>query len=163
MPSIYASMTDPHHAPAVLARMARLYAEDHSGADIDTSRFPRTIDTLLARPHHGRIILCFADAAGINTPGAASAPAGYAIIIPFWSNEFGGTVALLDELYILPEFRGQGLGKGVLDLIERDRPFDAVAVLLEVSEKNAKARAFYEAIGLRARSNLVMTKVFESA
>jgi ribosomal protein S18 acetylase RimI-like enzyme len=153
--------TDHHHAPAILAMMARLYAEDHTGADIDTSRFPRTIDTLIASPHLGQIILCFAETPQNHAPRAS--PAGYAIIIPFWSNEFGGTVALLDELYILPEFRGQGLGKGVLDLIEHTRPFNAVAVLLEVSEKNAKARAFYEAIGLHARTNLVMTKVFEPA
>ncbi len=31
---------------------------------------------------------------------------GYALLANFWSNEWGGNVLFLDEIYLKPEFRG---------------------------------------------------------
>jgi len=53
-------------------------------------RVPETIRFLLAHPNHGRIILMFDD----------QNVAGYSIIIQHWSNEYGGTILLIDELYV---------------------------------------------------------------
>ena len=59
---------------------------------------------------------------------------GYCIITLFWSNEFGGTVAFLDELYIRPEYRGRGLGTRALAAIkEYSASLNCAAVRLEVN------------------------------
>jgi len=53
-----------------------------------------------------------------------------------------GTVKL-QQLYVLPEFHGQGVGKLLLKEIE-DSFFDAKQFVLEVEEKNNHAIGFYE-------------------
>jgi hypothetical protein len=35
---------------------------------------------------------------------------GYALLIPYWSNEFGGVLLFVDELFVLREVRNRGIG-----------------------------------------------------
>ncbi len=49
----------------------------------------------------------------------------------------------LHQLYVLPEFHGQGVGELLLKEIE-DSFFDAKHFFLEVEEKNTRAIRFYE-------------------
>jgi hypothetical protein len=30
---------------------------------------------------------------------------GYALLIPYWSNELGGTLLYVDEIFVIPEAR----------------------------------------------------------
>lgn len=75
---------------------------------------------------------------------------GYCLLVSFWSNEFGGEVCIVDELYIMPAFRRQGLAKELLESL-RDRselwPTTAVAIGLEVSPTNTAARQLFERHG----------------
>ena len=87
-----------------------------------------------------------------------TAVAGYALLIPYWSNEFGGIVVLLDELLVEQQFRGQGIGRAFLRFLDEHRPFEAVALALEVSPKNAGARALYESMGFEERKFRMMTR-----
>src|SRR5260370_30692488 len=80
-------MTDERSAPDVVAMMRAVYAEDGAASTADHRRFHLTIKRLLAEPSRGRIILI--------SEGAAIL--GYALLIPFWSNEFGGTLLFVDE------------------------------------------------------------------
>lgn len=137
------TMTDPAEADLVCGMMRSLYAED-APASGDTPRdFRATVEYLLSRPDHGRVVL-------IAEGGTVC---GYALLIPFWSNEMGGVVVTVDELYVLPEHRGRGLGRALFAVIGRDRPYDAVAVFLEVSAANSRARRLYEALGFVERTN----------
>jgi GNAT superfamily N-acetyltransferase len=75
---------------------------------------------------------------------------GYALLASFWSNEQGGEVCVIDELYFVPEARGHGVATGFLQALARgDLPWfsGAVALELEVTPKNARARALYQRLG----------------
>lgn len=142
----YVTMADDTHGDAVVAMMRGLYAEDPAAAPVDAARFPETIRVLLAHPERGRIVILM-EAADVR---------GYALLIPYWSNEFGGTLLFIDELFVLPDVRGRGLGRGLVEWVKAERPYDAVAVLLEVSPANVRARRLYESLGFVARANALL-------
>jgi GNAT superfamily N-acetyltransferase len=144
----FAAMVDLEHEVEVLAMMDALYGEDApAAAEVDRSRFPVTIRTLIAEPHRGRVIL-FMDGSTVR---------GYALLIPIWSNEFGGTVVLIDELFVKPQRRRQGIGGSFLRFVLDSPPFDAVAAVLEVSPTNDGARRLYESVGFIRRRNATYT------
>jgi ribosomal protein S18 acetylase RimI-like enzyme len=74
---------------------------------------------------------------------------GYALLIPFWSNELGGSVCVVDELFVLPEHRGQGHGQSLFAAIEQGDVWSApiVAIALGVTPNNDRARRLYERLG----------------
>ncbi len=77
---------------------------------------------------------------------------GYALLVAFWSNELGGEVCDVDELYVARDFRGRGHGAALFEAIERGDvwPAPAVAVALGVTPDNAGARRLYERLGFAA-------------
>ena len=81
--------------------------------------------------------------------------AGYALVAYYSSQEFGGKTALLDELYIKPDMRGQGIAKKVFALIEAD---GAVKCRLEVEPDNKRAIRLYESLGYETFDYLQMYK-----
>jgi GNAT superfamily N-acetyltransferase len=148
MPSIqYIGMKDHAQADNVMHMMNRLYAEDQAASEVDPTRFPETIRTLLTQPERGQILL-FCDGQAIH---------GYALLIPYWSNEYGGNVLFVDELFVIAGSRGRGIGRGLFAFIAQERPFDAVALFLEVSAINHRARKLYESLGMQQRTNTVLT------
>jgi len=59
-----------------------------------------------------------------------------------------GQVALLDELYVVPALRGQGIGSAVLDRAEAiARQRGAEMLEINVDGQDADARRFYERHG----------------
>ena len=146
----FTQMADLRHKTEVLAMMEALYTEDRSLPPTDISKFPRTIDTLVAQPSRGRIVL-------FNEDGM---PHGYALLIPYWSNEFGGTIVHVDEMFVVPASRNRGIGRNFFRFLDETRPFDAVALALEVSPANAGARRLYESLGFTLRENAALTYRF---
>lgn len=81
--------------------------------------------------------------------GQSGRAVGYMLASLTWSNEFGGRVAWLEELYLRPETRGQGLGRRVLETViaelkERDR---VAGFRLEVAPANEEVGILYEKMG----------------
>jgi len=140
-------MTHAHRAEEVLAMMQALYSEDEPASAPDPKRFPRTIELLLAEPAKGRIVL-FIENAVVR---------GYALLIPYWSNEFGGTLLFVDEIFVVQKSRCQGIGRRFFQFMAANKPFDAVALALEVSPRNTRARKFYTSMGFEHRKNSMMT------
>ena len=140
-------MNDLQHKAEVLAMMRELYSEDEAASPVDQSQFPLNIEVLMARPSRGRIVL-FSEGGLLR---------GYALLIPYWSNEFGGTLLFVDEMFVIPEARNRGIGRSFFRYLEEVRPFDAVALALEVSPSNAGARRLYESLGFSLRKNSVLT------
>jgi len=67
---------------------------------------------------------------------------------------FDGPVALLDELYVVPPFRNQGIGSGLIVLMEsicRARGIEQVEI--NVDEGDHDTRRFYERHGYRCGSS----------
>ena len=140
-------MTGEQPAIEVLAMMRALYIEDAPASKADHQRFHLTIERLLAEPSSGRIII-FSEGAAIL---------GYALLIPFWSNEFGGTLLFVDELFVKPDARNRGIAHSFFEYLASERPFDPVALALEVSPENERARRLYESIGFERRRNTMFT------
>jgi ribosomal protein S18 acetylase RimI-like enzyme len=69
--------------------------------------------------------------------------AGYALLAITYSNEAGGLVLWLEELYILPQYRGRGLGKAVIEFVEEQYRTKVARFRLEVEGTNEKAISLY--------------------
>ena len=69
--------------------------------------------------------------------------AGYGLISLTYSNEVGGLVVWIEELYIKQEYRGCGLGGKFLDFIRSKFSPKAKRFRLEVSEKNRSVQELY--------------------
>lgn len=73
-------------------------------------------------------------------------PAGYLYITQCYSAEVGGRCVFLEEIFLKPEFRGQGLGPQVMAWIEEQYP-SARRFRLEVNEVNRGAVRMYQKAG----------------
>lgn len=73
--------------------------------------------------------------------------AGYAITFCYLSQEFGGNVVWIDELYVKPRYRGKGLGKRFLEFAENIH--GAVLVRLEAEPENGRALDLYKSVGYK--------------
>ena len=73
--------------------------------------------------------------------------AGYSVLAVTFSQEVGGEVWWLEELYIREEFQGQGLGGGFIRYLKSVRPQQVRRFRLELEPENANARRLYEREG----------------
>lgn len=61
---------------------------------------------------------------------------------------YEGDVALIDELYVVPELRSQGIGASILDLLHRHARTNRIdAIEINVDEGDVDAQRFYERSG----------------
>jgi ribosomal protein S18 acetylase RimI-like enzyme len=85
--------------------------------------------------------------------------AGYTALTLGFSLEFGGRDAYIDEIYLRPNFQGQGLGRQTIQfLTEACRQLEVKALHLEVEHENAAARAFYHRVGFEEHTRYLMTR-----
>ncbi|HEX7830010.1 MAG TPA: GNAT family N-acetyltransferase [Thermoanaerobaculia bacterium] len=132
---------------ATLLRMHRAFYEEE-GYPYTEELFARALREVLANPALGRVLII-----GDYT--------GYLIVAFGFSIEFGGRDAFLDELYVVPEARGQGLGTAAIDEAERVcRENDIHALHLEVEFTNESAKRLYARRGFAEHSRQLMTKRF---
>ena len=83
---------------------------------------------------------------------------GYALLPLYWSNEFGGNVLFLDELYIKPEYRGNGYGKQFFTMLEQEYSDRYKCIRLEVTPVNEGAIRLYRRLGFGDRPYLQMIR-----
>lgn len=81
---------------------------------------------------------------------------GYAVLNKMFMREAGGTVVWVEELYILPEFQGKGLGRAFFAWLEEQYP--AVRYRLETEPDNDRAMALYQRLGYRILPYVQMIK-----
>lgn len=75
---------------------------------------------------------------------------GYAVVVFSFSLEYGGLEVELDEFFLRPEARGQGIGRAAMNLVLGEvAALGAVVVRLETEAENEDARAFYRRLGFR--------------
>jgi GNAT superfamily N-acetyltransferase len=149
IPTDFTTVTDLRRLDQIVAMMRALYAEDEAASPVDQSRFAENLKFLVSHPSRGSIILF----------GEGGSLRGYALIVPYWSNEFGGTLLFVDELFVVPEARRRGIGRSFFKYLDEVRPFEAVALALEVSPGNKEARRLYESLGFYPRQNSILTRI----
>lgn len=76
-------------------------------------------------------------------------PAGYGLLSLTHSNEVGGLVVFIEEVFILPVYRGLGLGTEFLEFVKREFSSYARRFRLEVSLQNKQAQELYERLGYK--------------
>jgi GNAT superfamily N-acetyltransferase len=129
----------PDEDDAVVAMCLGLYQEDPGPLQIGPEQARRTLAALRREPWRGRALVLEID----------QKPAGYALLIAFWSNEHGGELCEIDELFVAPAHRNQGYGRSLFAALERGElwPAPPVALALGVTLDNARARRLYEGLG----------------
>lgn len=86
-------------------------------------------------------------------------PAGYVILVGFWSNEFRGEALIVDELYVAPEQRG-GKGAAALQAIEEFARARGVKLLaLEVLPDAERVHALYKRAGFQSGRTLYQKRL----
>jgi ribosomal protein S18 acetylase RimI-like enzyme len=120
-----------------------LYREDPPGQRMSLRKIRRTITELTAHPDKGAITIMH----------VGDATAGYAILIYYWSNEYGGNIAHIDELYVKPSWRNKGIGSSYLKYITRTKGTNLKGIHVETTRANQKALAFYSGHGFKQAEN----------
>ncbi len=142
----------PEDLPSLLPMMRSLYEHERLAFPEPTIR--AALGELFASPGTGGVRLVLDD----------DRVAGYAVVTWGFSTEQGGRFLLLDELFVLPESRGRGVGRRALALLEEEARRDgARAVRLEVGETNARARELYRSAGYADPGRRFLAKRLEPA
>ena len=88
---------------------------------------------------------------------------GYLVITWGWGIESGGKEALIDEIYISPNYRNQGLASALVTAsLDRARDIGTKAVFLETEADNPGSRALYERLGFATESSVWMRALLEA-
>jgi len=132
--------------PALLAMMQAYYAYD--GLEY-TPEVEAAIAGLLALADAGRAWLVTQQDRIV----------GYAVATFWYSLEFRGKAAFLDELYLEEGARGTGLGGEVIEAVaDYCRALGARTLRLEVEHENTRAQRAYHKAGFFAHPRHLMTK-----
>ena len=75
------------------------------------------------------------------------APAGYGLTSRTFSQEAGGKVVWLEELYIRPEYRCHGLGKEFFRYVDEKIAPEVKRLRLEIEPENLRAKKLYLSLG----------------
>ena len=139
-------LADQSDLPALVELMREFYAE--SGFPLETERARAAFSAVLADPRLGRVWL-------VEQGGTV---AGYVVVTAGFAMEYGGTVGVVDDLFLRPAFRGHGLGTAVLAEVRRAcDEFGLRALRVEVGRDNPAAQAMYRSAGLAAVDHQLMT------
>ncbi len=123
---------------AVIELLAAQLAE-HDIA-LPTASLASAVDGVLEVPARGILLLAH----------LGEAPVGAAYLAYTWTLEHGGRVAWLEELYVRPEHRSQGIGGDLLTaVLAHARAAGCAAIDLEVESSHARAAGLYIRRGFR--------------
>ncbi len=133
--------------PAFLEMAENFYGSGAVFYNIDKKNFENTFALSLSGSPFLRVIV-FEDAAGII---------GYALLCFTYSNEAGGNVVLIEEIYIKEQFRGSGTGKKFFDFLFKEYP-NSKRFRLEVTKENPRAAELYRSLGFSNLPYVQMVK-----
>jgi len=115
------------------------YSGDAVDHQVDSSHFTKTFKEILAGNNFLRGLIVEYN----------NMCAGYAQLSFSWSNEAGGLVIWLEELYIKPQFRNLKLGSQLIEYIRNEYKSKAARFRLEVSDANKQAMELYTRLGFQ--------------
>lgn len=122
---------------SVAEMMRDFYSSDAVLAPIPEEYFSRTIKHCLNDDTYAELFIYEEEDKGIL---------GYVLTAKTWSNEAGGMVTWIEELYVKPGMRGKGIGHKLLKHILLD---GSVRYRLEIEEENTGAIKLYKSYGFK--------------
>jgi len=127
----------------LVTMMGEFYAE--SPYILNTGRAADAFRPLLADQRLGHVWFIQADAKDV----------GYVVVTLGYSMEYGGPIAIIDDLFVKPAFRGRGLGKAALAELRTFCANDGISALeVETGLDNAAALAVYRDTGFEETGRL---------
>jgi GNAT superfamily N-acetyltransferase len=127
--------------------MAAFYAE--SSYPFNSDKAFGAFKTLLSNDSLGQCWLIESDLV----------PIGYIAVTYTFSLEYFGYAAFIDDLYISPDYRRQGLGRRALEVAEAECLKRGILALhLEVDALNIAGSALYERFGFSATTRKLLNK-----
>ena len=73
--------------------------------------------------------------------------AGYSLLAKTFSQEAGGIVMWIEEIYVSPEFRSRGIGSAFLEHLIKSRDKSVRRLRLEAEKENEGAIKLYRSLG----------------
>lgn len=135
---VVVALATPADLDAVVALLVPQFSEH--GVALPLERLRAAVRELLTVPSRGAVLLARRGAIAV----------GVAVLATTWTLEHGGLVGWLDELYVVPEERGQGIGAKLLDeAVALARRGGWLALELEVERGHERAANLYERAGFR--------------
>lgn len=141
MPKIRQATTSD--IPALVPLVRQYWTFEHLEG-FDAGRIAEGLTRLLSTAHLGNGWIARAD----------GEPAGYLLAVYVFSLEHLGLTAEIDEFFVLPEYRGKGIGDSLLAAAEQQ--FIAKGCTnssLQIGRDNAVARRFYHRHGYTDRDD----------
>lgn len=137
----------------VLLRMMRNLAEQEPGAYFfDEPTVRDALQKFLANSSLGQAWVFL----------VGETPVGYIVLTFGYSFEYHGRDSFIDELYVEPQYRRQGIGRRAMQFVEeRARELGVNAIHLEVDDGNDAAEELYRRAGYRDHSRFLRTKWLE--
>jgi ribosomal protein S18 acetylase RimI-like enzyme len=135
---------DRADVPELVGLMRAFYAE--AGFVLDEERAAAGFAALLADARLGRVWLIEP-----AEPAVPKAPAaGYIVVAFVHAMEYGGMTAVVDDFYVRPGARGEGLGTAALATARRVcEELGMRAMRVEVGVDNTAAQAVYRSAGFQ--------------
>ncbi|TPG92101.1 GNAT family N-acetyltransferase [Brevibacillus laterosporus] len=129
-----------------LEMVSSLYSKDLEGQPMNRTKVNATINECKKNPQKVRIIILLNNNEII----------GYSILVYFWSNEYGGNILFIDELYVKEDSRSRGIGAYFLNCIEKMD--NIVALQLETNPSNKRVFNYYTRLGFEVVGNTQLIK-----
>lgn len=127
---------------SLLTLMHDFYAE--SGFDLNHESTATAFQSLLSDPSLGCIWLAYANNIAI----------GHTVLTVRFTMEHEGLSGYIDDLYVQPQHRRLGVGRGLLnELLAECRARRCKALHVEVGKSNLAALALYTKLGLHAATD----------
>lgn len=137
----------PEERPLFLALCHQFYRSSAVSHPVPDEHFEKTADLALTGSPYVRVLLLL----------DGEIPAGFSVVTLTHSNEAGGLCVLIEDLMVLPEFRGKGLGRAFFRYLEAEYPH-AARFRLEVMPDNEGAIRLYRRQGFVPLTYLQMVK-----
>jgi GNAT superfamily N-acetyltransferase len=126
-----------------------LYREDLPEREMTAEKFDLTFWEFTNKPDKGRIVVFDRD----------NLVVGYALIVFYWSNEYGGDFIEVDELFVRQDDRGKRIATTFFDWLEKTWDKKIVALSLQTTPANDRALTFYQRLGFKNSLNLHSIKL----
>jgi len=137
---------------AILDMMADFNAIDNY--PFDRQKCLENLDILILNKHLGRIWMIQAE----------DALAGYIVLTFGFSFEYKGRMAMIDEFYIIENYRNLGIGRKTMEFMqEKAAELGVKTILLEVENHNEKAKRLYFKQGYSGKDRSLLTKSLKNS